>query len=376
MVKRWTLLQESGYGRGYRALHTAAIAILGVLTVTGVLLYYPQVHTALIPYLAAIRVVHIVLGSALLGMLFVPGFFPPRTRAWIHRHDWKWTLGLVGAISLTGVVLALVTLLPASWRALAFSWHGILTIVLVAWTALHAFRKLVKSIHPLDSMEQAADPERRRFLGWALGGMGAVLGYLLVVPALGAVGRSLGSGAASAPRPKPGGPQPGFVLYTVVDGYPRMPAQRYRLRVTGKVRTPLELDLKELLDLTQTKVVRNFQCVTGWVVPRCHWEGVRISDLARAAGADPRAGYVNFYSFDGVYTESLRRADAMRPDVLLAHRLDGYPLAVEQGAPVRLVVPEMYGYKSIKWVDRVEFSDAPLLGYWEQRGYPSEATIS
>lgn len=365
-----------GYGPGYRALHTAAIAIVGVLTVTGVLLYYPGVHTALIPYLSGIRVVHVALGGVLVGMLFVPGFFPPRTRAWIHRHDWKWTLGLVGAISLTGVFLILVTLLPASWRAAAFSWHGILTAVLVGWTALHAFRKLVKSIHPLDSMEQAADPDRRQFLGWALGGIGAMLAYLLVIPALGAVGRSGSSGPRVSAKPVPDGPQPGFVLYTVVDGYPRMPTTRYRLKVTGKVSRPLELDWKQFLALEQAKQVRNFQCVTGWVVSGCHWQGVRISDLARAVGADPRAAYVNFYSFDGVYTESLRRTDAMRPDVMLAHRLDGYPLAVQQGAPVRLVVPEMYGYKSIKWVDRVEFSDAPLAGYWEQRGYPSEATIS
>jgi hypothetical protein len=80
-------------------------------------------------------------------------------------------------------------------------------------------------------------------------------------------------------------------------------------------------------------------------------------------------------TIDGSYTESLRLTESYDPSVLLAYKLNGQPLRTEQGYPFRLVVPKMYGYKSIKWVSRVEFSDKPLNGYWEQRRYPSEAYI-
>lgn len=85
--------------------------------------------------------------------------------------------------------------------------------------------------------------------------------------------------------------------------------------------------------------------------------------------------YVNFYSFDGVYTESLKLSEALDPSVLLAYEMDGQPLEQAQGAPLRLIVPKMYGYKSIKWLNRVEFSDTPITGYWEHYGYPAEAYI-
>jgi DMSO/TMAO reductase YedYZ molybdopterin-dependent catalytic subunit len=79
---------------------------------------------------------------------------------------------------------------------------------------------------------------------------------------------------------------------------------------------------------------------------------------------------------DGVYSESLRLpSQAFKPDVMLGYYLNGKGLAREQGAPLRLVVPEMYGYKYAKWINRVEFSDRQQIGYWEQNGYTVDAYL-
>ena len=105
------------------------------------------------------------------------------------------------------------------------------------------------------------------------------------------------------------------------------------------------------------------------------WDGLSIKALATLVQPLSQAKYVHFYSADGVYTESLSLAEAYDPTVLLAYGMQGQPLLTRQGYPIRLVVPKMYGYKSIKWVNRVTFSDQPLVGYWEQRGYPNEAFL-
>lgn len=170
-------------------------------------------------------------------------------------------------------------------------------------------------------------------------------------------------------------PASGFTIYTVAP-IPTFHPATWRLTVGGLVDHDLSISYADLLRLPSLAVVRNYQCVTGWVVPRCHWQGVSLRTLARLAGARPSARFVNFYSMDGVYSESLRLSDqAFKPDVMLGYYLNENPLAREQGAPLRLVVPEMYGYKYAKWIDRVEFSDRQEIGYWEQNGYTVDAYL-
>ncbi len=170
-------------------------------------------------------------------------------------------------------------------------------------------------------------------------------------------------------------PASGFTIYTVAP-MPLFHPATWRLRVEGLVGHPLSLSYPELLRLPSVARVRDYQCVTGWRVPHVHWQGVALATLARLAQARPSAKFINFYSADGVYSESLRLpGQAFRDDVMLAYRLNEQPLAREQGAPLRLVVPEMYGYKYAKWVNRVEFSDRQQVGYWEQNGYTIDAYL-
>jgi len=170
----------------------------------------------------------------------------------------------------------------------------------------------------------------------------------------------------------PGGGQ--FTIYTVTSGYPAAPAD-YRLRIEGLVRRPLSLTVADLQSLPATPLTRDFQCVTGWVVPNVHWVGVRLVDLAEHAGVDPAATAFRLESFDGVYTESLTIEQARQTGAIAAYSMLDAPVTREHGGPVRLYVPEMFGYKSIKWLSRIELVRRAEPGYWEQNGYPVNAWI-
>jgi hypothetical protein len=179
--------------------------------------------------------------------------------------------------------------------------------------------------------------------------------------------------AGSVASVLPGGGQ--FTIYTITDGYPAAPKD-YRLRVDGLVRNPLSLTVAELQSLPATRLTRDFQCVTGWEVSNVHWAGVRLVDLAEQAGADLSAGAFHLTSFDGAYTESLTLEQARETGAIAAYSMLGAPVTREHGGPVRLYVPEMFGYKSIKWLSRIELVRHAEPGYWERNGYPVDAWIS
>jgi DMSO/TMAO reductase YedYZ molybdopterin-dependent catalytic subunit len=208
---------------------------------------------------------------------------------------------------------------------------------------------------------------RRVFLGMA--GLGAV-GVAFGTQAQNLVGRVLGSGLFSF---LPGGDR--FRIYTITGSFPTIPRKKYRLQVTGMVHRPLTLTLDDIESMPSTKLVKNFQCVTGWRVPEVHWEGVKLSDVLDAAGVQPGAGGVAFESYDGADTESLTLYQARLPDVIVAYRMLGAPVTVEHGGPVRLYVAPMYGYKSLKWLRSIRVVERAEPGYWEQNGYPVNAWI-
>lgn len=167
-----------------------------------------------------------------------------------------------------------------------------------------------------------------------------------------------------------------FRVYSVVGFLPRREAARYRLRVSGLVDRPVELSLADLRAMPPTRLVRDFQCVTGWRVPDVAWTGVTLARVLDRAGVQAGATAVRFTSFDGVYTESLTLDQARRPDVLVAYGMEGKALSYVHGGPVRLYVAPMYGYKSLKWLDEVVVvTGDPEEGYWERRGYATDAWI-
>lgn len=166
-----------------------------------------------------------------------------------------------------------------------------------------------------------------------------------------------------------------FRLYTVTGDFPSRSTRRYRLRVEGMVDRPMTLTYAALRALPETKLTKDFQCVTGWRVSDVHWRGVRLRDLLDHVGASPTAAALQFTSFDGTYTESLTLEQARRDDVLVAYELEGHPISAEHGGPVRMYIAPMYGYKSIKWLDSIKVVDRVIPGYWEGLGYDVDAWI-
>jgi DMSO/TMAO reductase YedYZ molybdopterin-dependent catalytic subunit len=149
----------------------------------------------------------------------------------------------------------------------------------------------------------------------------------------------------------------------------------WRLDVTGLVDAPATLTYDELRALPRTTEIRDFHCVTGWTVQNVRWTGVRLTDLFARVRPQAKALGVTFVSAEVPYVDALTIQQASLPDVLLAYEMNGKPLPREHGAPVRLVMPEMYGYKSVKWVQRIELAEVAGDGYWEQLGYDRDAWV-
>ena len=166
-----------------------------------------------------------------------------------------------------------------------------------------------------------------------------------------------------------------FRFYSVTSGAPTKDATTYRLAIGGLVDHPVTLTLADLQAMPQTHLVRDFQCVTGWRVPQVHWSGVRLSDLLDAAGVQADGNAIRFTSFDGTYTESLTLEQARLPDCLVALKMLGEDVTHNHGGPVRLYVAPMYGYKSLKWLSRIEVTPEVVEGYWEHRGYDVDGFV-
>jgi DMSO/TMAO reductase YedYZ molybdopterin-dependent catalytic subunit len=167
----------------------------------------------------------------------------------------------------------------------------------------------------------------------------------------------------------------GWRYYSVAGSEPLRTQQDYRLTIDGLVSRPRTYTYAELRAMPRTHLTRDFQCVTGWRVPDVRWKGVRLADVIDRAAPQGTVTAVAFESFDGAYTETLTMEQARRDDVIVAYELDGKPISSAHGGPVRLYVAPMYGYKSLKWLQRITLVAAPRPGYWEQQGYDADAWI-
>ena len=203
---------------------------------------------------------------------------------------------------------------------------------------------------------------RRVFLGVvALGAVGVAVGGAIQA----SLGRLLGSGLGGL---LPGGDH--FRIYSLNGVYPKIPVEKYRLEVSGLVERPTTFTFSDLTAMPSTRLVKTFQCVTGWRVPDVAWEGVKLSHLLEVVGARTNAVAVTFESYDGADTESLTIDQAHLPDVIVAYRMLDAPITLEHGGPVRLYVAPMYGYKSLKWLSAIRVVNEVQPGYWELNGYP------
>ena len=147
---------------------------------------------------------------------------------------------------------------------------------------------------------------------------------------------------------------------------------KFRLKVHGEVDRPFTLDFAELVKLGGVTREADVHCVTGWSVLGAEWKGVQLKTLAEKAGVRSTARHVIFEAAAG-YTANVRLRDALKDDSMIAWELDGLPLRRPNGAPVRAVVPDLYFWKSAKWLTGIKFVARDEPGYWEVRGYHNHA---
>jgi DMSO/TMAO reductase YedYZ molybdopterin-dependent catalytic subunit len=170
-------------------------------------------------------------------------------------------------------------------------------------------------------------------------------------------------------------PGSGWRIYNVQDPFPTFHPATYRLEVGGLVERPVSLDWSQITALPGVAQTSTFHCVTGWTVDGVRWEGFRAQALLDIVRPLPSARYVTFQSLEAPYTDQLSLEQFSLPDVLIARQMDGAPISRAHGAPLRLVIPDMYGYKNVKWLSGVTFTDVPAPGYWEIRGYDVDAWV-
>jgi DMSO/TMAO reductase YedYZ molybdopterin-dependent catalytic subunit len=170
-------------------------------------------------------------------------------------------------------------------------------------------------------------------------------------------------------------PVGGWRIYTISGSMPIFDERSWRLQIDGLVRRPRSLSYDDLLTLPRAEQTSTFHCVTGWTVHDVRWAGVRFDHLLDLVEPLPGATAIRFVSMEHPYDDSLTLEQARLPDAMLAYELDGQPLSRPHGSPARVVIPEMYGYKGVKWLERMELVAHQPTGYWEGLGYDQDAWV-
>ena len=153
-------------------------------------------------------------------------------------------------------------------------------------------------------------------------------------------------------------------------GPPRVDPASWTFRLEGLVNTPMSWTWDEFNTLPRVRVFSDFHCVTRWSRLGNLWSGVSTRELVeRAGGLSPHSKFALIYGYDHGWTTNVPVEDFLAPDALVALEHDGEPLTLEHGAPARLIIPQLYAWKSAKWVAGVEFLAEDKPGFWERNGY-------
>lgn len=153
-------------------------------------------------------------------------------------------------------------------------------------------------------------------------------------------------------------------------GTPKIDITKWRFQMVGLIGNEVSFSWGEFQKLPRVKVFADFHCVTRWSRLGNVWEGVSTRTLAELAGGiKPECKYVLAYGYDYGWTTNMPLEEFLSEDALVALTHDGDPISAEHGGPARLIVPQLYAWKSAKWIAGLEFLDADKPGFWERNGY-------
>ncbi|HYU81945.1 MAG TPA: molybdopterin-dependent oxidoreductase [Candidatus Polarisedimenticolia bacterium] len=361
------------------------------------------------------------LGQAIIDVL--PGFISiPLIEA---LHQWAKILLIVGVIALFLIDGAATGLLAASRRRTA----AVLGLGLLPWVAAFAFARLFspQRIEPVTSLIDAAvgaavflaalafilpgaldrstatgpaSPSRRRALLGTAAIVGAIAIVSLPLSRIAAVGSGgLGNVALTARRlraraeiaaadpaidalpgitPRITANEDHYTVDTTLVK-PRVLIDEWRLDIKGLVQTPFSLTYDQLLDLEAVEQVHTLECISNYVggdlISTALWTGVPLPDLLNRAQVQPGAYDVVFTSVDG-YTDSIPIAKAMEDKTLVAYLMNGKTVPQDHGYPARMLVPNIYGMKNVKWIRTIEVVNYDFFGYWQTQGWSDGAPIN
>lgn len=418
--------RKPGFGKQLADLHRWNGWIVLILTISGLLLAWDVVRGWLNGEARnPIKQLHIILGvlSGVLILLYIP-LMKRHLKQIRQRPRQKGNLSFMMVLLigwfLSGIVLWQLRRFPPEWANGALIVHDLLTWIGVPYIIYHSVtrirwmkkpeRRAIKMIEDESPNRLSSDVaahtnrefseptpwiNRKQFLKWSLGAVLTVAiapsFYRWLTTSTGGVLTSTPGGMKDAssnanlmlpdPTPLPdsvnvvgGGAKGYFRVYTVTP-LPTFSSQNWSFTLDGLVDKPATWNWEQFLSMARTVQVSDFHCVTGWSVYKNTWEGIPLSVLLKQAGAKANAKFVKFYSGDGVYTDTLSLEQANMDDVMVAVLHDGKPIHRDYGGPVRLIVPKMYAYKSVKWLDRIELIDKDHIGYWEVRGYDTDAWV-
>jgi len=160
---------------------------------------------------------------------------------------------------------------------------------------------------------------------------------------------------------------------------PSVDVTRWTLEIGGAVAQPFSLTYDDLLDLEAVEQLKTLECISnevgGDLISTALWTGVPLRDLLARAQPAAETYDVKLTSVDG-YTDSIRIEKAMEPDTIVAYLMNGVTIPQDHGYPARLLVPNIYGMKNVKWLKSIECVTFDYLGYWMERGWSDIAVIN
>jgi DMSO/TMAO reductase YedYZ molybdopterin-dependent catalytic subunit len=311
-----------------------------------------------------------MLGGAVFGLLM---------RRNPQRRPSAWTMPIFVILPIIALAIVLWPVLGTSYLGFPIASARMLTLIGVALSVLVFERTLVGSFHFLTRPKPELPPPEfspsigRRAL--ILSGLGALLaggGVALLRKLYDAAAFGYDGTQYKGRIVQPITPNDLFYCVTknVID--PRVNQDIWHLEVNGLVQSPRAYRIRDLNAFTQLEQETTLMCISNGLdaglMSNAVWKGIRLLDFLEAAGPLADAKRVRLYGVDN-YTDTIPIEKALEPTTLLALGMNGVELPDRHGYPMRAVVPGYFGEKHVKWLTRIELTDADAKGFYESQGW-------
>jgi hypothetical protein len=350
--------------------HVHGILFL-LLFISGLSLYFPETRTWFNEVRFPLVTFHVLVACLYILVIFISLWKILRytvKKPLIKKFNVGLNTTFVAAWISSGLMMYFHAYVSVALRNIAVVVHDWATFLIIPWVLVHSLGHLWKIEFPWPSWwrGRSALPlileenrlERRDFITFVLtsslfvliGGWVRWLSPILSIPSKENQRRGY------------------FRIYNVTNDYPRYEQNPWSLTIDGLVSEPLILTMEDLRRLPWVSIVDDFHCVTGWSVRGVELQGIILKDLFEHFSLTSQGKFATAYSGDKIYFDSFTKAQLLEEETMLVFELDERELKHVQGYPCRLYHPNMYGYKSVKWLNRIEFTEERKIGYWQQSG--------